>query len=310
MGDQKTKQIFLKHMFRKLLTFCPNSFTIENKERILVRESSAPQQERRLPVPERDGKRMARNLKEDAGRSLRIKKKLRIAAAIGVMLLVAGAVLFLVHNYQDLYRIFTAEDPAAEMDRFLDGNRLLGAGILLLVQIVQILLAFIPGGPMQMVAGALYGGLLGGLILLGGAAVASLVIWWLVSWLGQAAVEAFHGGEQPGRLKKIRAFREEKSAEALTWILFLIPGVPKDLLTYFAPLTPMKRGRFILISTVARIPGIFLTTFASSNLLDGQVGLSAVLYLVMFAGALGGGWYYKKLHRDSDTGCAEREEQK
>lgn len=253
---------------------------------------------------------MIKNRKEDAGRSLRIKKTLRMIAAIGVVLLGLGVVWFLVHNYQDLYRIFTADDPAAEMDLFLDGNRLLGAVILLLVQVVQIILAFIPGGPMQMVAGALYGGFLGGLILLGGAALASFIIWWLVSWLGQAAVEAFHGGEQPGKLKKIRAFREEKSAEALTWILFLIPGVPKDLLTYFAPLTPMRRGRFILISTIARIPGIFMTTFASSNLLDGRIWLSVVLYLLMIVGAAGGGWYYKRLHKDSETENGERMGQK
>lgn len=253
---------------------------------------------------------MSKKQKEDAGRSLRIKNTLRIIAAVGVVLLGIGAIWFLMHHYQDLYRIFTASDPAAEMDLFLDGNRLGGAGILLLVQVVQILLAFIPGGPMQMVAGALYGGFLGGVILLAGAMIASFIIWWLVSWLGQAAVEAFHGGEQPGKLKKIRAFREEKSAEALTWILFLIPGVPKDLLTYFAPLTPMKRGRFILISTVARIPGIFLTTFASSNLLDGKIWLSVALYALMIVGAAGGGWYYKQLHKDSETENGERKTEK
>jgi len=186
------------------------------------------------------------------------------------------------------------------MDAFLHGRKLLGVVILIAVQVLQVILAFIPGGPMQMVAGALFGGLLGGLLLLLGSFLASLIIWQMVTKLGAAAIEAFHGSEQPGRLKKLRAFREEKSAEAITWILFLIPGVPKDLLTYFAPLTPMKRNRFLLISTVARIPGVFLTTFASSTLMEGQGWVSVILYIVMFGAAAAGGLYYKKLHRDSE----------
>lgn len=249
---------------------------------------------------ERERSPMAKDNREDAARTHRVKKTLRMIAAAGVVLLAAGVIWFLLRNRWELYRIFTSDDPAAAMDRFLDGNRLLGAVILLAVQVIQIILAFIPGGPMQMVAGALYGGLLGGMILLAGSAIAASIVWWMVNWLGQAAVEAFHGGQQPGRLKKLRAFREEKSAEALTWILFLIPGVPKDLLTYFAPLTPMKRGRFILISTLARVPGVFLTTFAASSLLDGRWWLSAILYLLMIVGAIGGGWYYKRLHNKEE----------
>lgn len=238
----------------------------------------------------------------------RIKKALRTAAAVILVLLAAAAVWFLARNLTDLVAIFTSDDPAAAMDAFLDGNRALGVAVLFGVQVVQILLAFIPGGPMQMVAGALYGGFFGGLILLAGAAAASLLIWELVTRLGQAAIEAFHDKQSAGRLFRIRAFREEKSAEALTWVLFLIPGVPKDLLTYFAPLTPMKRGRFILISTIARIPGIFLTTFASSSLMNGNFWASAALYLLMFAGALGGGWYYRRLHSGKKGGSQKQKD--
>lgn len=232
----------------------------------------------------------------------RIKKALRTGAAVILVILAACGVWFLARNFTELYAIFTSDDPAAAMDAFLDGNRFLGVLIIFCIQVVQILLAFIPGGPMQMVAGVLYGGFFGGLILLAGAAAASFIIWSLVSRLGQAAIEAFHDRQSASRLWKIRAFREEKSAEALTWILFLIPGVPKDLLTYFAPLTPMKRGRFLFISTVARIPGIFLTTFASSSLMNGNFWASALLYILMFGGALAGGWYYKRLHSGKHAG--------
>lgn len=234
-------------------------------------------------------------------RSRKIKRVLRLIAVVAVILLAVAGTLFLIRNFDALVKIFTSSDPAAEMDRFLDGNRLMGVLVLYGVQIVQILLAFIPGGPMQMVAGALYGGLGGGLILLAGAATASFLIWHLVSRLGQAAIEAFHNREDAGKLSKIRAFRDPKKAEMLVWILFLIPGMPKDLLTYFAPLTPLKCRRFILISTIARCPGIFMTTFASSSLLSGNWWFAAGLYVLMFAAAIFGGWFYRRLHRDSDT---------
>ena len=242
----------------------------------------------------------------DSGqRSRQIKRILRLIAFVAVILLAAAGTLFLVRNFDALVHIFTSPDPAAEMDRFLDGNHLSGVLILFGVQIVQILLAFIPGGPMQMVAGALYGGLGGGLILLAGAAVASFLIWQLVSKLGQAAIEAFHNREDAGKLSRIKAFRDPKKAEMLVWILFLIPGVPKDLLTYFAPLTPLKCRRFIVISTIARCPGIFMTTFASSSLLSGDWWFAAGLYLLMFGAAAFGGWFYRRLHRDGDAQDAD-----
>ena len=230
--------------------------------------------------------------------SRQIRDLLRLIAVVAVVLLAAAGTLFFVRNFDAMVRIFTASDPAAEMDRFLDGNRLLGVVVLFGLQVIQILLAFIPGGPMQMVAGALYGGLGGGLILLAGAATASLLIWRMVSVLGQAAIEAFHNREDAGKLHRLKALHDPRKAELLVWILFLIPGVPKDLLTYFAPLTPLKCRRFIVISTIARCPGIFMTTFASSSLLEGDWWLSAVFYLVMFALALFGGWFYRRLHRE------------
>lgn len=131
---------------------------------------------------------MAKDNREDAARTHRVKKTLRMIAAAGVVLLAAGVIWFLLRNRWELYRIFTSDDPAAAMDRFLDGNRLLGAVILLAVQVIQIILAFIPGGPMQMVAGALYGGLLGGVILLAGSAIAAFIVWWMVNWLDRKSV--------------------------------------------------------------------------------------------------------------------------
>ena len=239
--------------------------------------------------------------KEIGEESSSVRKGLRIFAAVTVTLLIAAGIWFVLHNFAALKGIFISDDPAKAMDEFLNGNRLLGVFVLFFLQVIQIILAFIPGGPMQMIAGALYGGFFGGLILLAGAAAASALIWWLVGLFGTAAMEAFHNKEKIGHLHRIRALHDERQAEALIWILFLIPGVPKDLLTYFAPLTPVKEKRFLVISTSARCPGIFLTTFASSSLLSGSVWISVSLYALMFVAALGGGWYYQKKTQGGKT---------
>ena len=86
---------------------------------------------------------MAKDNREDAARTHRVKKTLRMIAAAGVVLLAAGVIWFLLRNRWELYRIFTSDDPAAAMDRFLDGNRLLGAVILLLIMLLVSLINWV-----------------------------------------------------------------------------------------------------------------------------------------------------------------------
>ena len=50
------------------------------------------------------------------------------------------------------------------------------------------------------------------------------------------------------------------------FLLYLIPGVPKDTLTYIAGLTPIHPGKFLLLSTIARFPGILGSCYIGANL--------------------------------------------
>ena len=61
-----------------------------------------------------------------------------------------------------------------------------------------------------------------------------------------------------------------------------IPGTPKDLLSYFAGLTDIKMGRWLLITTVARIPSV-ITSTVGGNAVGEQNYLFAIL---VFAGTL------------------------
>lgn len=154
----------------------------------------------------------------------------------------------------------------------------LGVLVLLALQLLQIIVAFIPGEVVQVAAGMIYGPWGGSAIILTGCMISSYLIYQLVHRLGQPFVADMVSIEHLG---KIRTFEQSGRLDIMVFILFLIPGLPKDVFTYLVPLTEMPVGRFIAITTVARIPGVFMSTFAAAGIADGQYVQSIAIFLVV-----------------------------
>ena len=117
--------------------------------------------------------------------------------------------------------------------------------ILLGLQFLQIVVAFIPGEVVQIAAGMLYGPWLGALIILMGCVVSSAFIFALVHKLGAPFVQSMVPTKY---LEKFRAFEKTGKLSIVVFILFLIPGLPKDTFTYLVPLTDMNMRTFLLLS--------------------------------------------------------------
>jgi len=145
------------------------------------------------------------------------------------------------------------------------------------VQVIQVVLAVIPGEPVEIAVGFLYGTWGGLVICLLGVFIGSLVIFFLVRLLGASFVKSLVGEE---KMNKLKFLHNEKSLDTVVFILFLIPGTPKDVLTYFIPLTPMKPVRFLLIATFARIPSIITSTLVGASLGKNQWGLGIIIFIL------------------------------
>lgn len=52
--------------------------------------------------------------------------------------------------------------------------------------------------------------------------------------------------------------------DLLFWIVFVVPGTPKDLLCYFAGLTDLSWGKWLLICSAGRLPSIITSTVGGS----------------------------------------------
>lgn len=84
------------------------------------------------------------------------------------------------------------------------------------------------------------------------------------------------------KLENSKWFSDEKKVDTVLFLLFFIPGTPKDLLVYIGGLLPIKPLRFLLISTFARFPSIISSTIAGSNLVTGNWLAIALSYGITF----------------------------
>lgn len=157
--------------------------------------------------------------------------------------------------------------------------------VFLALQFLQVLIALIPGELLESVAGFAFGPLWGTVLCYVGVALASTLVFVLTRRFGVKLVEVFTSRE---KINQLLFLNTEKKRNLLIFLLFFIPGTPKDLLTYFVGLTEIRLGEFLLISLVARIPSVVSSTFGGHLLGEGNYMGAVILYGITAVVSLAG----------------------
>lgn len=163
-------------------------------------------------------------------------------------------------------------------ERVIESIQSQGAfGVLMLLglQFLQVVVAFIPGEVVQVAAGMLYGPWLGALLILVGCVISSAIIYQLVHRLGASFV---HDMVSKEHLEKFYTFERSGKLNIVVFILFLIPAMPKDVFTYLVPLTNMRMRTFLILATIGRIPGVLVSTYAAAGLAQGEITTSLIIF--------------------------------
>ncbi len=221
-------------------------------------------------------------------------KQRRILAVCTLILVVALFAWLTVFSWKRL-AVFGG-DPAT-FKAFVDGygwkSRLVALGI----QMLQVIVSFIPGEVVEVGMGYAFGTVEGTLLCLLGVGLASVPVFLLVKWLGVKAVELFVSRE---KINSLRFINSEKRLKRLVFLLYFIPGTPKDLFTYFVGLTRIRLHEFLVISLIARIPSVVSSTIGG-NLIQQKDYLAAILlFVVTGAVSLGGMVLYNRLRERHD----------
>jgi uncharacterized membrane protein YdjX (TVP38/TMEM64 family) len=185
----------------------------------------------------------------------------------------------LLHHHQKLkgfIRSFGASSPLAYI----------------LLQITQVVIAPIPGGAIEFLGGYLFGVKVGFIYSMVGLILGSLVAFSLARIFEKIAVEKFVTKETRNKFD----YLVEHQGAILSFILFLIPGFPKDALCYILGLTPMHLGIFLIISTIGRIPGTLMACLQGGKAFEHQykaflvlLGISGLIILVFYI-------YHEEIH--------------
>ncbi|HPT70032.1 MAG TPA: TVP38/TMEM64 family protein [Syntrophomonas sp.] len=130
-------------------------------------------------------------------------------------------------------------------------------------QVLQVIIAAIPGEVIQIAGGYVYGIVPGTLYSMIGILIGSMLAFYIARLLGFALVQKLVPSKD---LEKFYFLINSPKAEFAMFILFIIPGIPKDILVYIAGLTPLKALNFFIITMIARFPGILGSAYIGANL--------------------------------------------
>lgn len=164
--------------------------------------------------------------------------------------------------------------------------------LFILMVFFQVVLALIPGEPLEIGAGYAFGAVEGTILTAVGTVLGSITVFFLVKRWGIRLCEVFFPRE---KLIKLKFLKSKKSREILSFIIFFLPGTPKDLVTYFLGLTDVNFTYVLFLSGVARLPSIITSTLGG-DALGGKKYAVALIVFGITAVVSGAGFYvYNKI---------------
>lgn len=214
------------------------------------------------------------------------KKKIYLFAIV-VALIFIGAVGYLVGK--------PMVEFVREPERFrawVDSSGFVSRVIFVGMVVFQLIIALIPGEPLEMGAGYAFGAVEGTILCIIGCVIGSALVFLFVRRFGVKLVEVFFPRE---KIRSMRFLQDSRRLNLLTFIVFFIPGTPKDLLSYFIGLTDMKLGTWLCITAVARIPSIVTSTVTGDALGLKDYQFALIAFGVTLALSLLGILVYRRL---------------
>lgn len=208
---------------------------------------------------------------------------------LGLLSITIISLVLFIYYFPEIMQILSS------MDNFRDYIRASGSWgplVFIFFQILQIVIAPIPGEVVQIAGGYIYGIGLGTLYITIGMLAGTAIAFYFTRFVGRSLVIRLL---EKRNSKWLVLMKDEKKLSAVLFIFFIIPGLPKDLLVYVAALTPIRAVRFFTLLLVGRLPWIIASVAVGSTIHLEQYGTTIVLSILSAIAFILGYIYRDKL---------------
>gem|GEM_PF-314611 len=216
------------------------------------------------------GEITAADLPEYAGTTVREK-------LLGAAILVALAVVFFWLTVIVCRPLFILASSPHKFELFIQEQGALGRAAFLGIQILQ---GFLPI-PLELTAvagGFAFGRAQGTALTLCATMISTTAIFYFTRIFGHRLIDLFF---TPAQQRGVKYLHDEKVRGTLTWIVFLIPGTPKRIFVFSAGLVPQNFRKFLVISTLARVPSLVACSFGGYALGNGNYAQATAIFVVI-----------------------------
>ncbi|MFV0395927.1 MAG: TVP38/TMEM64 family protein [Coprobacillaceae bacterium] len=218
-----------------------------------------------------------------------MKHNKRMKYIIYILLSLLALGILSIVLYKHIYIIFMHPEIIKEFVLELGFG---GQILFILIMSLRVIVAFLPAKPLESLAGYLYGPIGGLLITLLGIALGCVIVYGIVKIFGRKIVYRFFEKEKANDILNLQ---DEKKFEFIMLIVYLIPGTPKDAITYFLPLTTIRFIPFILISVLPRIPMVLASTISGQAIDNTQYIIVFIIFMGTAILSILGLWFYQRM---------------
>ncbi len=168
------------------------------------------------------------------------------------------------------YALFTDRE---RIKAFISSFGFGAPAVFMLIQVLQVMFAPIPGEATGFIGGYLFGTARGFVYSSVALAAGSLINFWIGRVLGKPVVRKLIPLEKLERFDAVL----KRQGIVLVAILFVFPGFPKDYLCYFLGLSTLPWKVFLVIAAIGRMPGTLMLSLQGAFLFERSYGLFALI---------------------------------
>jgi uncharacterized membrane protein YdjX (TVP38/TMEM64 family) len=159
------------------------------------------------------------------------------------------------------------------------------------IQALQVIISPIPGEITGPVGGALFGVWWGAIYSTIGLTAGTLFCFWVGRRWGEPLIRPWLSEHNWNRM----SFILEAEGAIICFILYLIPGFPKDIISYLFGISPMPFWVFAVVSTVGRLPGTVISSYFGAHVAEQQYIYAIAFMAIVIAGGLPIYYYRERL---------------